>query len=148
MILVDANLLIYAALRESPQHDVAAKWLESQFRAGYRVGLPWMSLVAFLRIATNPKICQVPVSIGAAMGVVEAWLGMPNAWVPGPGERHARIFAELLRSVNAQGNLVPDAHLAAIAIEHGLELCTADGDFARFEGLRWKNPLRQGLRRA
>ncbi len=148
MILIDANLLIYAGVMRQPQHEVAHAWLMEQFEAGYPVGIPWTSLVAYLRVSTNPRLFQNPASVDAAMGQVEKWLKVSNVWVPGPGERHARIFAELLRSVNAQGNLVPDAHLAAIAIEHGLELCTADGDFARFEGLRWKNPLRQPLRRA
>lgn len=105
-------------------------------------GLPWSSLIAYLRITTNPRLFERPATIAEAMGVLDAWLQFPNVWIPGPTERHRKIFWELAGGAKTTGNLVPDAHLAAIAIEHGLELCTADGAFSRFEGLRWKNPLR------
>jgi toxin-antitoxin system PIN domain toxin len=142
MILVDANLLIYAGIAGQKEHLAAAKWLAKQFAAGHRVGLPWPCLLAFLRISTNPRMYERPATIEEALAVVEGWLKLPTVWVPGPTERHGEILGGLLRHVRAQGNIIPDAHLAALAIEHGLELFSTDSDFARFEGLRWKNPLR------
>lgn len=144
MILVDANLLIYAGVAGQADHEAARRWLGEEFAAGHRVGLPWPSLLAFLRVVTNPRLYERPATIEEALCVVEGWLSMPTAWVPGPTERHGEILARLLRLVNGLGNIVPDAHLAAVAIEHGLELCSTDSDFARFEGLRWRNPLRGG----
>ena len=142
MVLVDANLLIYAGVAGQAEHLAAAEWLYKEFTAGHRVGLPWPSLLAFLRISTNPRMYERPARIEEALGVVEGWLRFPTVWVPGPTARHGEILSGLLRQVRAQGNIVPDAHMAALAIEHGLELCSTDSDFARFEGLRWRNPLR------
>jgi toxin-antitoxin system PIN domain toxin len=142
MILVDANLLIYAGVAGQAEHAAASDWLTKEVRSGHRVGLPWAALLAFLRIATNPRVYERPATIEAALGVVEGWLKLPTVWVPGPTERHGEILGRLLRQVRAEGNIIPDAHLAALAIEHGLELCSTDSDFARFEGLRWRNPLR------
>ena len=143
MILIDANLLIYAGVKGQAEHPTAAAWLREQVTAGHRVGMPWHSLVAFLRITTNPRLFASPGTIDAALSIVEGWLRLPTVWIPQPTERHPQIFGRLLREVNAQGNLVPDCHLAALAMGHGLELCTTDGDFARFEGLRWMNPLKR-----
>lgn len=142
MILVDANLLIYAGVKEQAEHRVADAWLREQVATGHRIGIPWQSLVAFLRITTNPRLFARPATIEEALLLVESWLRLPMVWIPGPTERHTQILGRLLRDVNAQGNLVMDAHLAALAIEHGLQLCSTDGDFARFEGLRWRNPLK------
>jgi toxin-antitoxin system PIN domain toxin len=106
-----------------------------------RVGLPWASLLAFLRLITSPRVFQRPLSMADAWTQVDAWLGSGPAWVPAPTQRHTEILARLLAAPGVHGNLVPDAHLAALAIEHGLELNSTDGDFARFAGLRWCNPL-------
>lgn len=141
MILVDANLLIYAANQSTPEHRAAREWLESSFNDLPRVGLPWQSLIAFVRIVTNPRILSPAVPVQQAWEQVEDWLGHEAAWIPVPTERHARTLGKLLSETRAQGNLVSDAHLAAIAIEHGLTLCSTDRDFAAFPGLRWHNPL-------
>lgn len=141
MILVDANLLVYAKMSVFPKHSLALQWLDGRFNGMERVGLPWPSLIAFLRLVTNPRVFDRPMGAGAAWAQVEEWLSLPQAWIPLPTDRHAETLGRLLQASSATANLVPDAHLAALAIEHGLVLCSTDGDFARFEGLRWENPL-------
>lgn len=141
MILVDVNLLVYAHVDGAPRHDAARAWLDAQLNGGGRVGLPWPSLLGFLRLATNPRITSPPAPLSAAIAQIEAWLGCDNVWIPQPSEGHAEILMQLLRAVGARGNLVSDAHLAALALEHGLTLCSADSDFARFPNLRWIDPL-------
>lgn len=142
MILVDANILIYATVRSFGQHEPARRWLDDQFADPYRVGLPWPSLLGFLRIVTNPRVFPKPLSIDTAWAQVEAWLANPNTWIPLPTEHHASVLARMLKSTGASANLVPDADLAALSLEHGLSLCSTDGDYARFPGLKWFNPLR------
>lgn len=141
MILVDANLLVYAHVRSFAQHARAGTWLDQKLSDNAPVGLPWESLVAFLRIVTNPRIFERPESIELARQQVAAWLDCEVVWIPQPTERHASVLEILLDATSARANLVHDAHLAALAIEHGLLLCSTDGDFARFPGLRWENPL-------
>jgi toxin-antitoxin system PIN domain toxin len=141
MILVDANLLLYAVMQDSPRHEAARGWLEECLNGTARVGLPWESLLAFCRLTTNPRVFGRPLTIETAWRLVRAWLEVPVVWIPQPTERHAEEIGRLLLAVHATGNLVPDAHLAALAIENGLELCSTDWDFARFPGLRWRNPL-------
>lgn len=141
MILIDANLLIYAYIRASPVHDVARNWLDTQLNGSAAVGLPWPSLLAFLRIVTNPRVFERPVPMPDAWRQARSWLAAEVAWVPQAGERHAEILGRLILATGAQAGLVPDAHLAALAIEHGLMLCSADRGFARFPELRWRNPL-------
>ena len=141
MILVDANLLVYAINRAAPEHPVAARWLEEQLNGDERVGLPWDSLIAFYRISTSPRILPRPLAGEAAWQIVSEWLQTPVAWVPQPTERHAEVLGQLVSRYRVTANLVPDAHLAAIAIQHGLEICSADTDFARFTEVRWRNPL-------
>jgi uncharacterized protein len=141
LILVDANLLIYAVNAATPQHIAARLWLDERLNGSARVALPWPSLLAFLRLITNPRIFQHPLGMTQAWAQVEAWLGSGPAWIPAPTQRHAGILAQLLAAPGVNANLVPDAHLATLAIEHGLELNSTDGDFARFAGLRWRNPL-------
>ncbi len=141
MILVDSNILVYAHVSSMPQHGRARPWLDAQLSGDARVGLPWPSLLAFLRLVTNPRVFARPESMTDAWSRAADWLDCDVAWIPQPTERHPEILARLLSSSGVQGNLVPDAHLAALAIEHGLELCSTDGDFARFAGLRWRNPL-------
>lgn len=141
MILVDANLLVYAHVCGFPQHVAARRWLDTQIGGPGRVGLPWPSLLAFARLTSSPRIFERPLGIKAAWTQVRAWLGNPNVWVPVPTESHAAVLGPLIEAAASRPNLVPDAHLAALAIEHGLVLCSTDADFARFPGLRWQNPL-------
>jgi hypothetical protein len=141
VILVDANLLVYAHVANFPQHEVARGWLDGKLNGDAPVGLPWESLLAFLRLVTNPRVFEQPEPATTAWDQVQAWLNCANVWVPLPTENHRKVLGDLLSATRAHANLVPDAHLAALAIEHGLVLCSADGDFARFPGLRWENPL-------
>jgi toxin-antitoxin system PIN domain toxin len=141
VILIDSNILIYAYESNSPHHQAARNWLDRQINSETRVGMPWQSLMAFLRLTTNPRIVKRPASVAEAWTQVLEWLACPNVWIPQPTENHSKIFGELLTVARAQGNLVMDAHLAALTIEHGLTLCSADSDFAKFAGLRWQNPL-------
>lgn len=142
MILVDANLLIYARVTSLPQHPPARAWLEMRLNSSARVGLPWPSLLAFVRLVSNPRVFDRPETIQTAWQQVEEWLERDCAWIPQPTERHRETLAPLLRGIVDRSKLVADAHLAALAIEHGLTLCSTDGDFARFPDLRWENPLR------
>lgn len=141
-MLLDANLLLYAVHRGAGHHDAARAWLTEQLNGSRRVGIPWSSLGAFLRIATHPRAFPRPLSPATAWERVADWLAAPVAWIPEPGPEHPRILGDLIATHDVRGNLVPDAMLAALAIEHGLTLCSADTDFARFDGLRWENPLR------
>lgn len=141
MILVDANLLIYAHIDSFSQHAAARKWLDAQLSGTDAVGMPWASLLAFLRVVTNARVLSNPEPIGRAWSQVQAWLACGNVWVPHPTERHADQLGRLIERGGISANLFSDAHLAALAMEHGLTLCSNDGDFARFPGLRWLNPL-------
>ena len=141
MILVDANVLVYAHVSGAVEHDRARAWLDDKLNAPAPVGLPWASLLGFLRLVTNPRIYERPAPVSEAWQQVRAWLDCESAWIPEPGQRHADHLGELLALPGVRGNLIPDAHLAALAIEHGLLLCSTDGDFGRFPGLRWENPL-------
>jgi toxin-antitoxin system PIN domain toxin len=141
LILVDANLLIYAHVSSFRQHPQARTWLDAQLNGGAPVGLPWPSLLAFLRIVTNPRVFERPEPMVQAWQQVCAWLDIDTAWIPQPTDRHQEVLAALLNGGGVQANRVPDAHLAALAIEHGLLLYSTDGDFARFADLRWANPL-------
>ena len=143
MILIDANILIYAHVSSFAQHDAARDWLDQQLNGPTRVGLPWVSLLAFLRLVTNPRVFEHPEPMGDAWRQVCEWLACQSAWSPQPTERHADLLGQFLGLPGVHGNLVPDAHLATLAMEHGLTLCSTDGDFARFRGLRWQNPLAQ-----
>ena len=141
MILVDANILIYSHVASFSQHKAARKWLDQQLNGSTRVGLPWVSLLAFLRLVTNPRVFERPEPMPDAWHQVRAWLACETAWIPQPTERHVDLLNELLALPGVHGNLVPDAHLAALALGHGLTLCSTDGDFARFPTLRWQNPI-------
>ena len=144
MILVDANLLIYADSTNFAQHSAARKWLDEQINTSVRIGLPWACLLTFLRVTTNPRVFPRPHSMAEAWEQVSGWLACETVWIPTPTERHTGILAGMLAQPGVHGNLVSDAHLAALAIEHGLTLCSADGDFARFANLKWINPLAAG----
>ncbi len=144
MILVDANILIYAHVDSFVQHDLAGRWLDEQINGPTSVGMPLESLLAFLRLVTNARVFERPEPIGQAWQQVRAWLSCDSVWIPQPTERHVDVLDELLSQPDVHANLVPDAHLAALAIEHGLTLCSTDGDFARFPALRWLNPFTPG----
>jgi toxin-antitoxin system PIN domain toxin len=140
-VLVDANILLVAADASAPDHERAAIWLAAQLSGARRVGLPWESLNAFLRIATHPRAARRPLTAAEAWRFVDDWLEAPVSWTPTVTDSHAEVFGSLVGKYRVTGNLVPDAHLAALAIEHGLEVCSADTDFARFTEIRWTNPL-------
>jgi uncharacterized protein len=141
LILLDANILLYSYDSASASHVVARDYLERSLSGRAPVGLAWQSVVAFLRVATNPRIRQSPMSMREATGHVHTWLGRKNVTLLEPGPRHWEILAGLLIEAKVAGNLVSDAHLAAIAIEHGATLMSSDHDFARFRELAWKDPL-------
>jgi toxin-antitoxin system PIN domain toxin len=141
MILLDANLLIYAVNRDAPLHRPAKAWLEKTLSEGEIVGLCWPVLLAFIRLTTRPGLFSQPLPLEAALDLVAKWLAWPSVQVVEPTGRHLHVLRGLLTSLGTGGNLVSDAHLAALAIEHGALLCSTDGDFARFGGLRWLNPL-------
>jgi toxin-antitoxin system PIN domain toxin len=140
MILIDSNLLIYAHVKNMPEHAKAKRWLDQSLNESHRVGLPWQSLLTFMRLVTNPRIFDRPEQVSDAWRQVESWLELPSVWIPLPTGAHQTILAGLMKHVS-ESNLVPDAHLAALAIEHGLVLCSTDGDMARFPGVNWQNPL-------
>ena len=140
-MLLDANVLLYAVDRRSPFHATAADWLTERLNGPRRVGLPWQSLTAFLRISTHPRAAASPLQPDDALRFVDDWLAADVAWVPVPGPRHGTLLADLIRRHQLRGNLISDAHLAALALEHGLTLVSADSDFARFPELSWTNPL-------
>lgn len=142
VILIDINLLVFAYMAPAPEHDAARGWLDSRLNGAERVGLPWSSLVGFMRIATNGRIYKAPARVDQAWQQVQEWLDCPGVWIPEPGPDHRAILGRLLANLGGGHRLIPDADLAALAIEHGLVLCSADGDFARFKGLRWENPLK------
>lgn len=141
MILVDANLLLYAYDPHAAQHEASRLWLESVLSGSSLVWFSWLTLWAFLRIATNPRVFERPLSTAEAEHHVSSWLAQSPAGILEPGERHWQILRLLVAEGQASGPLIMDAALAAIAIEHGATLCTTDRDFARFPGLRWTNPI-------
>lgn len=141
MIVVDVNLLIYAVNRDCPDHHKAKRWLEAAVSGTETVGLPWLVVLAFLRLTTRPGLFQKPLSAGAAFDAVDAWLRQSSVTVPEATPRHLQTMRDLIAPLGTAGNLTSDAHLAALAIEHGAELCSTDNDFGRFSRLRWRNPL-------
>ena len=141
MILLDANLLIYSFSSSSPHHALAHRWLENLLSSPRSVALAWATINAFLRVSTNPRAYAYPYTAAEAAQIISELLERPTIQVVDPGDRYWRIFRDLLVDAQVTANLVSDAHLAALAIEHGALLCTTDRDFARFPGLRWENPL-------
>jgi hypothetical protein len=141
MILLDANLLIYAVNADAPLNRKARAWLESVLSGQETVGFSWNVILAFLRLTTRPGLFRRPLPADTAFDVAASWLNQPCATVVDPGPRHLQILRELLRPLGTGGNLTSDAHLAALAIEHRAELCSSDTDFARFQALKWRNPL-------
>jgi hypothetical protein len=140
-MLIDANILLYAADDSSAFHERAAEWLTDALNGPRRVGIPWQSLIAFLRISTHERASAKPLTPAEATGFVTDWLEPEVVWTPHEGPRHADILVGLVEKYQLRGNLVSDAQLAALAIEHGLQMCSADTDFARFSELTWINPV-------
>lgn len=141
MRLIDANILVYAGVESMPHHAVAKAWLDRILNDVPRVGLPWQSILAYVRIVSNPRIFERPSSIYNAWVQVTSWLESSCAWIPQPTDRHPEVMQELLSLAGLSANHVPDAQLAGIAIEHGLVVCTTDNDFMRFPNVRVENPL-------
>lgn len=141
MKILDANLLLYAANADAPNHGRARNWLEEVLAGSETVGFAWIVLLAFVRLNTRSEVFPHPLTAEDSLNLIEAWLGQPCCAIVHPGERHLRILRDLVAPLGTGGNLTSDAHLAALAIEHGAELCSCDLDFSRFPGLRWRNPL-------
>jgi toxin-antitoxin system PIN domain toxin len=139
--LPDANLLLYAYDSMSPLYERARIWFEGLMSGSEPVGFSWLVLVAFIRISTRPSVFENPLSVLEAFEHLENWLTQPCAFIAEPTDRHLAVLRGLLEPLGTAGNLTNDAHLAALAIEHGAEVCSADTDFRRFPGLRWSNPL-------
>lgn len=139
-MIVDASVLLYAVDDQSHFHTSARAWLDSAMNGVQRVGFPWASLMAFQRIITHPRATNRPLTPADAWSYVTDWLDADQAWSPTPGARHREILGQLLIDGHLRGNLVADAHLAALAIEHGTGICSFDSDFARFGDLPWVNP--------
>jgi toxin-antitoxin system PIN domain toxin len=139
--LVDANLLVYGINEDAPLHERARGWLEGALVGQETVAMTWPVLLAFLRLTTRRAVFPRPLTVEQAIGIVDEWLALPSVVIVHPGQRHWAILREFLTVTGSAGNLTSDAHLAAIAVEHGAELCSTDGDFARFPGLRWRNPI-------
>lgn len=140
MQIVDANVLIYATNTDAPHHETAHRWLDDQLSGTEAVGLPWTVLLAFARITTRAGLLPRPLTVTQAFDTIDVWLSCPNAVVPTPTPRHRHVLRDLLERVGTAGNLTADAHLAALALEHGASICSFDSDFARFPGLRWSLP--------
>lgn len=141
MIVPDINLLIHAHNSESGVHAAARAWLEDVLNGTQPVGLSWVAVLGFIRIATHRQILARPLPAAAACARVRAWLAQPCVTILYPGDRHADVLLGLLEHLGTAGNLTTDAHLAALCIEHQAELHSTDADFARFPGLRWRNPI-------
>ncbi len=144
MKVVDANVLLYAVNEDSPKHEESREWLDAALSGGATVGFSWIVLLAFIRLSTKAGIFPRPLTLTEALGVVEAWLAQPAAVVVEPTVRHASVLADLLQAVGVGGNLVNDAHLAALAVEHHGQVVTFDLDFDRFTCVKWENPGTHG----
>jgi uncharacterized protein len=143
MILVDVNLLLHAENAASPDHPAAVAWWDEQLSGDDPVCLSWPVIAGFLRLVTNHRVLQQPLTADMAVKIIERWLEVPVVRIVAPTERHWETFRELISATRATANLIPDAHLAALAIEHGCTLHSTDADFARFPRLKWKNPILQ-----
>ena len=142
MILVDANILLYAEDQLSPRHTAARDWWDSELSGTSPVCLCWTVMGAFIRIGTNPRVFEHPLSMDQALARIQSWMDQPCTRIVSPTSRHWTVFQKMLRDGQAVANLVTDAHLAALAVEHGCELISTDSDFSRFPGVRWRNPLK------
>jgi uncharacterized protein len=139
--LPDTNLLLYAADEDAELHDAALQWMEEALSGTETVAFAWVAVLGFVRIGTNPALYDIPMRVERALEVVDGWLAQPCVTIVHPTDRHAAVLRDLLTRVGTAGNLTTDAHLAALALEHGATLYSSDNDFSRFPGLRWVNPL-------
>ena len=142
MKLLDLNLLLYAVNRDSPHHGAAKAWLDATLIGDEAVGIPWVVVLGFLRLTTSARVFARPITPKQAVSVVSGWLAQPSVSMINPGGEHWRLLRDIITDTGTSGNLTTDAHLAALAIETGAELCSTDADFARFPHLQWTNPLR------
>ena len=140
-MLVDANVLLYSVDATSIFHTPAFEWVSTALNGSRRVGIPWVSLTAFVRISTNPRASLQPLTPSQAWQHVEDWIDAPAAWIPSAGKAHQEILKELIVGCDLRAGLVTDAVLVALCIEHGLDIVSADSDFARFKEVRWINPV-------
>lgn len=140
MVIVDANVLLYAVDRAAAHHERSRAWLDGALGGTEAVGLAWVALLAFVRISTSAAILPTPMAVDDSVGQVQTWLGAPAAVAAHPTARHAGVLGGLLREAGTAGNLTTDAHLAALAIEHNAEIVSYDRDFARFTGIRHRLP--------
>ena len=141
MKIVDINLLIYAINKDTPHHSKAKRWLEDCLSSDEPFGFAWIVILGFLRIVTNGRIMPTPLTPEVALDCVDDWLQQPPSLTIVPSHQHWLIFKELLMPLGTAANLTSDAHLAALAIEHGARLYSTDNDFSRFKSLRWTNPI-------
>lgn len=139
-MIVDANVLLYSVDTQALFHAPAKRWLEEALNGPIRIGFPWPTLLAFQRISTHPKASVNPLTTEQAWDFISDWLAAEQAWIPQPTSRHAVILRQLVVSLDLRGNLVSDAHLAALAMEYGVGICSFDSDFARFPALKWHRP--------
>lgn len=142
-MLLDANILLYAVDSRSRHHEAASEWLTAALRGDRLVALPWQTLGAFVRIITHPRATESPLTGGEAWTFVHDWLAVPGCWIPAPTGRTARTLGTLIERYGLSGNAIPDAQLAALAIEHGVSVVSNDSDFARFPEIAWETPLAQ-----
>lgn len=140
-MLLDANVLLYSVDESAHHHAACAEWVSNAFSGVKRIGLPWQTIGAFLRISTHPRVFSRPLTAQDAWSIVDRWISAPHCWIPETSARTARILGELITTLDIRGNLVTDAQLAALAIEHGVPIVSLDSDFARFEGLNWIKPV-------
>lgn len=140
MKLVDANVLLHAVNERSSHHDEARDWLDGALNGRETIGFAWVAMLAFFRLVTHPAVFARPLAPEDALGVLRLWLGRPTATIVEPTPRHLAVLAELLAIVGTAGNLVNDAHLASLSLEHACEIVSYDADFARFPGVRWRTP--------
>ncbi|MBI2970153.1 MAG: type II toxin-antitoxin system VapC family toxin [Gammaproteobacteria bacterium] len=143
MIVPDVNLLVYAYNRDAPHHLKAKTWWEDLLNSDEPIGLPWVTGLGFIRLMTHRAVLVTPLESRRAVEHVRSWFAQANVEVLDPGARHLEILERLFKALGTAGNLTTDAQLAALAIEHQCELCSNDADFARFPGLRWRNPLEE-----
>ena len=140
-MLIDANVLMYALINDYPQHQKASAWLSDQLDGKRRIGIPWVNILAFIRLSTNRRILAAPLSAVDAWSAMNHLLNHPRVWIPMPGPEHRGIFAKLMARHQASGDLVMDLDMTALAVEHGLQIASSDSNFARFPEARWINPI-------
>jgi toxin-antitoxin system PIN domain toxin len=141
VIILDANVLIYAVNQDAPLHKRARSWLETTLLGTETIGIPWTVILAFVRLTTRPGLFRNPMPLDVSFDLIDSWLENPSVIIVEPGPRHRTILKGLLSAAGTAGNLTSDAHLAALALEQRAEICSLDQDFLRFPGLKWRNPL-------